>query len=70
MPAVTADTLTLPHLDPPAPGSLDRAVRTVTTAPHGFEGEGLRGLRQMMDEAGHDLSTMPKHPYEDLSNVV
>ncbi|MCA9268892.1 MAG: RNA polymerase sigma factor [Planctomycetales bacterium] len=31
---------------------------------------GLRGLRQMMDEAGHDLSTMPKHPYEDLSNVV
>ncbi|MCB0978357.1 MAG: pirin family protein, partial [Acidimicrobiales bacterium] len=41
MPAVTADTLTLPHLDPPAPGSLDRAVRTVTTAPHGFEGEGF-----------------------------
>jgi redox-sensitive bicupin YhaK (pirin superfamily) len=41
MPAVTADTLTLPRLPAPSPTARDRAVRAVTTAPQGFEGEGF-----------------------------
>jgi redox-sensitive bicupin YhaK (pirin superfamily) len=41
MPAVTADTLTLPRLPSPGPGEVERPVRKVTTAPSGFEGEGF-----------------------------
>jgi redox-sensitive bicupin YhaK (pirin superfamily) len=43
MPAVTvADTLTLPRItEPPAGGAVARPVRSVTTAPSGFEGEGF-----------------------------
>jgi len=41
MPAVTADTLTLPRLPEPALGAVDRPVRSITTAPQGFEGEGF-----------------------------
>ncbi|MGB7981015.1 MAG: pirin-like C-terminal cupin domain-containing protein [Candidatus Nanopelagicales bacterium] len=41
MPAVTADTVTLPRIDVPAPTSRACAIRSVTTAPRGFEGEGF-----------------------------
>jgi redox-sensitive bicupin YhaK (pirin superfamily) len=42
MPAITADTLTLPRVATPAPAtSVQRPVRSVTTAPSGFEGEGF-----------------------------
>jgi redox-sensitive bicupin YhaK (pirin superfamily) len=42
MPAVTADTLTLPRIEvPDATTATQRPVRTVTTAPTGFEGEGF-----------------------------
>src|SRR5207248_2876543 len=41
MPAVTADTLTLPRLEEPAPDARPRPVVGVTTAPRGFEGEGF-----------------------------
>ena len=41
MPAVTADTLTLPRLPAPSPDARDRSVRALTTAPRGFEGEGF-----------------------------
>ncbi len=41
MPAVTADTLTLPRLPAPAPEARERSVRAITTAPRGFEGEGF-----------------------------
>ena len=41
MPAVTADTLTLPRLAAPGPGQRPRPVLSVTTAPEGFEGEGF-----------------------------
>src|SRR5919202_312629 len=42
MPAVTVDNpLALPRLSPPNPLSADRPVRSVTTAPSGFEGEGF-----------------------------
>ncbi|MFW5473374.1 pirin family protein [Knoellia sp. CPCC 206450] len=41
MPAVTADTLTLPRLDRPAEGATDRQVRRQVSGPKGFEGEGF-----------------------------
>jgi len=41
MPAVTADTLTLPRLAAIAPDAINRTVRAITTAPQGFEGEGF-----------------------------
>ena len=41
MPAVVADPLTLPRLTGPTLGDVERRVRSVTTAPRGFEGEGF-----------------------------
>ncbi len=46
MPAVTADTLTLPRLEVPLAGAdssapRSRPVRSITTAPDGYEGEGF-----------------------------
>ena len=41
MPAVTADTLVLPRLDPLDPAAVDRPVKSITTAPSGLEGEGF-----------------------------
>jgi len=41
MPAVTADTLTLPRLPKAGLGDTERPVQQVTTAPSGYEGEGF-----------------------------
>ncbi|SRR5690625_804464 len=42
MPAITADTLTLARVDRPDPAAAtERTVRSVTTAPSGYEGEGF-----------------------------
>ena len=41
MPAVTADTLTLPRYDAPGLEAIDRPIRSLTTAPQGLEGEGF-----------------------------
>ncbi|HEU4911635.1 MAG TPA: pirin family protein [Actinomycetes bacterium] len=42
MPAVTVDdVLSLPRLPQPDPAAAERPVRSVTTAPRGFEGEGF-----------------------------
>src|SRR6478735_12056955 len=41
MPAVTADTLTLTKLPTVSPETRVRPVRSVTTGPRGFEGEGF-----------------------------
>ena len=41
MPAITADTLTLPRLPEAGPEDVQRPVLAVTTAPRGFEGEGF-----------------------------
>src|SRR3954462_2821633 len=41
MPAVTADTLTLPKIAAPAADATERPVASVATAPAGFEGEGF-----------------------------
>ncbi|WP_026919356.1 pirin family protein [Gordonia shandongensis] len=45
MPAVTADTLTLPRISRPGPDSVGRPVTGITTGPHGFEGEGFPVVR-------------------------
>ncbi|MDP9092977.1 MAG: pirin family protein [Actinomycetota bacterium] len=45
MPAVTADTLTLPRIPAAALGDTERAVRQVTTGPRSFEGEGFPVVR-------------------------
>jgi len=41
MAAVTADTLTLKRVPAASLGDVERAVRSVTTAPQGYEGEGF-----------------------------
>ncbi|WP_326548783.1 pirin family protein [Mycolicibacterium sp. ND9-15] len=45
MPAITADTLTLRRIAAPAPSDTDRPVRSITTGPRGFEGEGFPVVR-------------------------
>ena len=41
MPAITADTLTLPRLTDVPPTAVDRPVKSISTGPTGFEGEGF-----------------------------
>lgn len=56
MPAITADTLTLPRVPVPDPTTaLQRPVRSVTTAPTGFEGEGFPVRRAFAGVAQSDL---------------
>src|SRR5438309_3519929 len=55
MPAVTADTLTLPRLPEPGPESRARPVKSVTTAPRGFEGEGFPVRRAFAGVDSADL---------------
>ncbi|MET0237325.1 MAG: pirin family protein [Kibdelosporangium sp.] len=56
MPAVTADTLTLPRIATPDPTTArQRPVRTVTTAPSGFEGEGFPVRRAFAGVGAADL---------------
>ena len=45
MPAVTADTLTLPRIAAAGPADTERPVRSVTTGPRGYEGEGFPVVR-------------------------
>ncbi len=45
MPAVTADTLTLPRVGEAAPTAVDRSVVSLTTGPRGYEGEGFPVVR-------------------------
>jgi redox-sensitive bicupin YhaK (pirin superfamily) len=55
MPAVTADTLTLPRLPAAALGDIERPVRSVTTGPKGFEGEGFPVVRAFAGVSKRDL---------------
>jgi quercetin 2,3-dioxygenase len=55
MPAITADTQTLPRLSGPTPTDTARPVRTVTTGPRGFEGEGFPVVRAFADVSARDL---------------
>jgi redox-sensitive bicupin YhaK (pirin superfamily) len=45
MPAITADTLTLARVGPAGPADTERAVRSITTGPRGYEGEGFPVIR-------------------------
>src|SRR6201991_1252372 len=69
MPAVTVDDiLTLPRLRVPDPAvTPDRAVRSVTTAPRGFEGEGFPVRRAF---AGVDLAALDPFVHMDQMGEV
>lgn len=55
MPAITADTLTLPRLSPPGPTDIERSVRSVHTGPRGYEGEGFPVVRAFAGVSAADL---------------
>jgi hypothetical protein len=55
MPAVTADTLTLPRIAAASLGDTERPVRSVTTGPRGFEGEGFPVVRAFAGVSLRDL---------------
>ena len=67
MPAVTADPLTLPKLATTAADARPRSVRTVTTAPGGFEGEGFPVRRAF---AGVDLADLDPFIHMDQMGEV
>src|SRR3954452_23577307 len=68
MPAVTVeDTTTLPRVPAPAPGTVSRRVRSVTTAPSGFEGEGFPARRAF---AGVDLRNLDPFIHMDKMGEV
>ena len=67
MPAVTADTLTLPRLGDPAVDERERSVVSVTTAPSGYEGEGFPVRRAF---AGVDLSLLDPFIHMDQMGSV
>jgi len=55
MPAVTADTLTLPRIAGPSMADRDRPVRSITTGPSGYEGEGFPVVRAFAGVRPADL---------------
>jgi redox-sensitive bicupin YhaK (pirin superfamily) len=55
VPAVTVDTLTLPKIPTPPAETHARPVRSVTTAPRAFEGEGFPVRRAFAGVDGRDL---------------
>jgi redox-sensitive bicupin YhaK (pirin superfamily) len=68
MPAVTADTLTLPRITAPDPAvSRPRPVVSVTTAPKAYEGEGFPVRRAF---AGVDLRTLDPFIHMDQMGEV
>src|SRR6476646_5082498 len=67
MPAVTADTLTLPKIPDVAADAVERPVKSVTTAPKGFEGEGFPVRRAF---AGVDLADLDPFIHMDQMGEV
>ena len=68
MPAISADTLTLPRIPRPDPTvALSRPVRSITTAPSGFEGEGFPVRRAF---AGVDLADLDPFIHMDQMGEV
>src|ERR1700737_5232384 len=45
MPAITADTLTLARVGAANPADTERPVRSITSGPRGYEGEGFPVVR-------------------------
>ncbi|MDQ1748303.1 MAG: quercetin 2,3-dioxygenase [Frankiaceae bacterium] len=68
MPAITVeDVTTLPRIPAPAPDAKQRRVRSVTTAPGGFEGEGFPVRRAF---AGVDLALLDPFIHMDQMGEV
>ena len=68
MPAVTTENiLTLPRVSDPEPTAVSRPVRSVTTAPSGFEGEGFPVRRAF---AGVDLTALDPFIHMDQMGQV
>lgn len=68
MPAVTvSDVTALPRIPEPGPGSIERPVRSATTAPSGFEGEGFPVRRAF---AGVDLAELDPFVHMDQMGEV
>ncbi|HEX2300811.1 MAG TPA: pirin family protein [Pseudonocardiaceae bacterium] len=68
MPAVTVDDVTtLARIPEPGPQAVERPVRSVTTAPSGFEGEGFPVRRAF---AGADLSDLDPFIHMDQMGEV
>ncbi|WP_072690230.1 pirin family protein [Rhodococcus marinonascens] len=68
MPAVTVDNiLALPRIDAPTPGAVDRSVRSLTTAPVGYEGEGFPVRRAF---AGIDLAALDPFIHMDQMGEI
>jgi redox-sensitive bicupin YhaK (pirin superfamily) len=67
MPAVTADTLTLPRITAATLGDVERPVRRVTTGPRGFEGEGFPVVRAF---AGVPMSELDPFVHMDQMGEV
>ena len=55
MPAVTADTLTLPRISAASLGDTERPVKQVSTGPRGFEGDGFPVVRAFAGVSMADL---------------
>jgi redox-sensitive bicupin YhaK (pirin superfamily) len=55
MPAITADTLSLPRVAAPAASDTERPVRSITTGPRGYEGEGFPVVRAFAGVSATDL---------------
>ncbi|AOW93692.1 pirin [Rhodococcus sp. WMMA185] len=68
MPAITVENiLALPRIDAPAPRAVDRPVRSLTTAPTGYEGEGFPVRRAF---AGIDLAALDPFVHMDQMGEV
>jgi hypothetical protein len=67
MPAVTADTLTLPRISAPRIEAVDRPVKSVTSAPSGHEGEGFPVRRAF---AGVDRADLDPFVHMDQMGEV
>src|SRR5436853_5478329 len=67
MPAVTADTLALPRLPEPGSEAIERPVKSITTAPRGFEGEGFPVRRAF---AGVELADLDPFIHMDQMGEV
>jgi quercetin 2,3-dioxygenase len=68
MPAITVDNLlTLPRIAEPTPEQAERKVRSVTTAPQGFEGEGFPVRRAF---AGVDVKDLDPFIHLDQMGEV
>jgi redox-sensitive bicupin YhaK (pirin superfamily) len=67
MPAVTADVLTLPRLTNAGPADTERPVRSITTGPRGFEGEGFPVVRAF---AGVDRAVLDPFVHMDQMGEV